>query len=83
LADRLAFLIGETLDERRKIVEITKKTYSERSKFVHHGQGSKESDLLDEFLVFAWKALANILLNLSSFASRADLISFLNDRKLA
>jgi hypothetical protein len=83
LADRLAFLIGETFDERRKIVEITKKTYSERSKFVHHGQGSKESDLLDEFLVFAWKALANILLNLSSFASRADLISFLNDRKLA
>jgi hypothetical protein len=83
LAERLAFLCGETLEERKEVVAITKKAYALRSQFVHHGRGIEDVDTLDKFLFFAWQALANLIGDLNSFTRREDLISYLNDRKLA
>jgi hypothetical protein len=83
LAERLAFLCGETLEERKEIVAITKKAYALRSQFVHHGRGIEDVDALDKFLLIAWQALANLISNFKNFARREDLISYLNDRRLA
>ncbi len=82
LADRLAFLVGNTLEERKEIVAATRKTYALRSKFVHHARAIEDETLVDKFLDYAWQALANILVSLDKFESRENLISWLNDRKL-
>ena len=83
LAERLAFLAGPTLDERKKIVEITRTVYGLRSNFVHHGKAVEEVEALERFLDYAWKALASVLTEVDKFKSRGDLISYLNDRRLA
>jgi hypothetical protein len=49
------FLVGENLEERKKIVESTKKTYGLRSRFVHHGSPIEDLNTLDEFLFYAWQ----------------------------
>jgi hypothetical protein len=83
LAERLAFLAGPTLDERKAIVETTRTVYRLRSNFVHHGKAVEEVEALEQFLDYAWRALATVLTEVDKFASHADLISYLNDRRLA
>jgi hypothetical protein len=83
LAERLAFLVGENLEERKEAVAITKDAYALRSNFVHHGRGIDDVETLDKFLLQAWQGLANLISNLDNFARREDLISYLNDRRLA
>jgi hypothetical protein len=83
LAERLAFLCGKTLEERKEIVATTRKAYTLRSQFVHHGRGIEDVDTLEKFLFLVWQALANLIGNFKNFARREDLISYLNDRRLA
>jgi hypothetical protein len=83
LAERLAFLAGPSFDERKVIVETTRTVYRLRSNFVHHGKAVEEVEALERFLDYAWKALATVLTEVDKFVSRDDLISYLNDRRLA
>lgn len=83
LAERLAFLVGESLEERKAVVAITKSAYALRSRFVHHGREINDLETLNKFLMLAWQGLANLINNLDNFARREDLISYLNDRRLA
>jgi hypothetical protein len=83
LAERLAFLAGPTLEERRLVVETTRTVYRLRSNFVHHGKAVEDVEALERFLNYAWNALAAVLTSVDTYASRGDLISYLNDRRLA
>ena len=83
LAERLAFLAGPSFDERKVIVETTRTVYRLRSNFVHHGKAVEEVEALERFLDYAWRGLATVLTEVDKFASRGDLISYLNDRRLA
>lgn len=83
LAERLAFLAGPTIEDRRLIVETTRTVYKLRSSFVHHGKAVEEVQALEQFLGFAWNALAVVLTDVDKFRSRDDLITYLNDRRLA
>jgi hypothetical protein len=83
LAERLAFLVGPTLEERKQIVETTRTVYKLRSNFVHHGKAVEEVEALERFLSYAWNALAALIANVDRYATRGDLISYLNDRRLA
>lgn len=83
LAERIAFLVGTTLDERKRIVSTVRKIYGMRSKFVHHGQGLSDSDIFNEFLGIAWSCLFALLKRRDEFNECGDLIAKLDELKLS
>jgi hypothetical protein len=82
LAERMAFLAGASLDDRKLIVSIVKKTYGMRSKFVHHGRTLEDRATLEKFLEIAWNTFAVLINNRDVFTSRLDLINKLDERRL-
>ena len=84
LAERIAFAIAKTIEERRKIVKTIKKIYSIRSKFVHHGdQTIKEREELDNFLNIAWCMFVFLTQNINSFKTKDEFITALENLKFS
>jgi hypothetical protein len=83
LGERMAFLIGQSLDDRKKIVDIAKKTYAIRSRFIHHGQGIEELNTLDQFLFFAWLTFVRLIEIKDNIQTRHELIVRLDEMKLS
>ena len=84
LAERIAFAIEKTIDERKKIVKTIKKIYSIRSKFVHHGnQTIDEIEELNKFLNIAWRMFVFLTQNISSFKTKDEFITALEDLKFS
>jgi len=84
LAERIAFAIAKTIEERRKIVKTIKKIYSIRSKFVHHGdQTIEEGEELDNFLNIAWRMFVLLTQNINSFKTKDEFITALENLKFS
>ncbi len=83
LADRMAFLIGKSLDERKDIVAVVKKVYATRSKFIHHGQTINDVTVLDKFLIYAWTSFLKLLGLRDQFKTRSELLVKLDEVKLS
>ncbi len=83
LGERMAFLIGKSLEERKDVVSVVKKTYAMRSKFIHHGQGIDDLELFDRFLLYAWVTFSNLLGARTNFKTRLELLSKLDELKLS
>jgi Apea-like HEPN len=83
LAERMAFIVGPSLAKRKEIVNIVKKTYGMRSKFIHHGETIDDLTVLDEFLGYAWLTFATLLEQRNQFGTRLDLITKLDEMKLS
>ncbi len=75
LADRIAFACANTVEGRRKIVQIVKDIYSIRSRFVHHGQiDHTDNQLINEFLGLSWAMFNNLVANMHIAQNRLDFI---------
>ena len=83
LAERIAFLIGQGLEERKQIVHDTRKTYAMRSKFIHHGQKIEDVEVFERFLHNAWTAISSLVSLRDQVKTRQELITILEDRKLS
>ena len=83
LGERLAFLVGTTVEERKAIVKNVGEVYKVRSAFVHHGQVPRHQDALDRFLIIAWDAFAGLLRNRDQYKTKAALLGALEDRKMS
>ncbi len=83
LGERMAFLIGRSLDSRKSIVSLVKKTYAMRSKFIHHGQGIDDLEVFDAFLFNAWSCFGRLLELRDQFNTRLELIGRLDEMKLS
>ena len=84
LAERIAFAIAKTTDERKNIVKAIKNIYSIRSKFVHHGdQRIEEREELDKFLNIAWRMFVLLTQNINSFKTKDEFITALEDLKFS
>jgi hypothetical protein len=83
LGERMAFLIGQSIDERKQIVENVDVIYKARSAFVHHGQTPRDQEALDYFLPNAWATFGTLLGLVKRCETKAALISLLEDRKMA
>lgn len=79
---RLAFLIGQTADERKKIVETMREGYALRSSFIHHGAQVDDFKTADEFLQLAWRGMIALTHAAATHAKPRDLIDALEIRKL-
>jgi hypothetical protein len=85
LGERMALLIGNGLDERKRILATTREIYAVRSGFIHHGRAVpiEKSKALDLFMQFAWVALRRVLNARDAFTSRIAFLESIDDRKLA
>lgn len=83
IGDRLAFCIGKTLEERKKIVQSVKQVYAMRSKFVHHGKTHSDLEVLREFLGYAATFFDNLPLNREKFRTKDEFLNAADDMKLS
>jgi len=83
IGERMAFLIGKNIDERKDIATNVAQIYQVRSSFIHHGTLVREVEALRNFMANAWTCFHTLLLNAARFSSREELIVALEDRKFA
>jgi hypothetical protein len=83
LGERIAFMIGNTLEERRDIVMTVRKTYGMRSGFIHHGHSLDDIEVFERFLGYAWSCLLELLRLRDKFTTRFELLGKLDDMKLS
>lgn len=83
LGERMAFLIGDSLEARKRVIANIGDVYKIRSAFVHHGKTSRNIETVDEFLRGAWSTFSKLLDVQGKYTTKAELIEALEDRKLA
>jgi hypothetical protein len=85
LGERMALLVGNNLDERKRILATTRRIYALRSTFVHHGRALpiENVEVLDLFMKFAWCALLGALRARDEFTTRDAFLQSIDDRKFA
>jgi hypothetical protein len=81
IGERMAFMIGKSLEHRIAIVANYKKAYALRSAAVHHGREVTEEEILNEFMPNAWFALNWIVELMGRFPSKQEMIEHIDDMK--
>lgn len=86
IAIRVAFATGETLEERKRIVDVVKEVYGMRSAYVHHRRaisGIEALETLREFMQYAWRFFVSVGIHAGEYQDRGEYLNSLDDRKLA
>jgi len=83
LAERIARLIGHDVQSRKAIISEIKEAYGHRSRFLHHGRRSSDLRELESIMSIAWNALLAVVPLLDRFAAKVELLSALDDEKMA
>lgn len=83
LGERIAFLIGNSIDERKKIIRVIRDAYNLRSRFVHHGGSVDDYDKMREFMLYARRAVISVIHASESVPTIEVLLDELDDRKLS
>lgn len=84
LGERISFLIGENFDRRKEIVALIDQIYGIRSQLLHHGkQVSDDEKKVKEFLFVAWSGLHAVVTQAHRFSAIDELLTLLDDRKMA
>lgn len=82
LGERMATLLGKTLDEKKKIIKNVKEIYSKRSAFVHHAHSLDDIEEFEKFSYNAWLVLIQAIKSYDQFKSKHEYISSIDDYKL-
>jgi Apea-like HEPN len=83
IADRMAFVLGNSVSERRSIVSLVKTCYGLRSRFLHHGQTMSDLENLRKFMMYSWVLLLHFLRLHEEFASKDEMLERIEERKFA
>jgi hypothetical protein len=87
VGERMAALIGSTVDDRKRILVNVAKTYRLRSSFVHHGKriSLDELETLKEFMMNAWRCLGSLvdLYYKNPAITRSGFFAELEERRLS
>jgi hypothetical protein len=83
IAVRMAYVIASTADGRQSVITNVKNTYSLRSAFIHHGQGIREVEKLEEFMTSAWAFFLCMIKNASQFKTKQELIELIERGRLS
>lgn len=77
IGERLAFIIGEDVNDKKDIVKNIKDTYAIRSKFIHHGVIIEENtELLRKFMLTTWQFFLKLISLVDKYNSKDE---FLDD----
>lgn len=80
---RMGYLIGNTVEQRKNVIDNITKTYRMRSKFIHHGQRIEDMDTLLIFMRYAWMFFQVLIKNISKFSDKKELIDKIEDGYLS
>jgi hypothetical protein len=83
IGERMAFLVGDSLESRKAVVSNAAQTYRLRSSFIHHGNSINHLEVLSTFMLNAWSCFTSRLESAGRFQTRDQLIAALEDRKMA
>lgn len=83
IGERMAFLIGQTVEARRDIISSYKVAYGLRSGAVHHGRLVADEDTLGTFLPNTWFTLNKLITEADKFQTKQDMIAFVDDIKFS
>ena len=82
IGERLAFLVGRTLDERVLVRDSVTRVYRLRSAFLHHGRALEEMEALEVFTPYVWRGFLALTSDRDKFHTKNDLIQALERRKM-
>ncbi len=83
VAERIAFVVGKDVKERREIIKNYKDTYSLRSSFVHHGRSVEETENLVTFFRNVFQFFFRlVLVQVTKYKTRDEFLRALEDMKL-
>jgi Apea-like HEPN len=83
IGERMAFLIGKSVDERKAVIQNVDAAYRIRSKFIHHGNSVEDSEIIERFFEYAWQCFHAMLHQVDGVATKAALLEALENRKLS
>ncbi len=84
IGQRLAYLIGSGLEERKCIIKTIKDIYSIRSKYIHHGIiDFKDDELMKKFMLYVWQAFSKMIEFINTFETREKFIEYLDNLLLS
>ncbi len=83
IGERMAFLIGQTVEHRRDIISNYKIAYALRSRAVHHGRSVTEESALVTFLPNTWHTLNKLITVADKFPTKQDMIATVDDVKFS
>ncbi len=85
LGERMAFIVGNSLAERKDVVRNVEEFYRVRSAFFHHGRSvePQDTDIVDKFFFNVWLCLSRLLAQVDQYETKDKLLSVLEDRKLS
>jgi hypothetical protein len=81
IGERMAYILGKTVQERLEIESLVRQVYAIRSKFIHHGQRPTDMEVLARFMEKVWVMFFHWILNHSVFKTKAELIEELRRLK--
>jgi hypothetical protein len=76
-------LTPRDVDSRKAVVANVADTYRLRSRFVHHGNSVGDLETLSTFMLNAWTCFYNLVFHQDRVVNKEQLITVLEDRKLA
>jgi hypothetical protein len=83
IGERMAFLIGNSVGERREILKNVDDTYRIRSAFIHHGDSPADLKTVSVFFGNAWSCFVALLRSTDRYSTKPELINTLEERKLS
>ncbi len=81
IGERMAYILGNTVQERLEIESLVKQVYGIRSKFIHHGQRPTDMDVLARFMEKVWALFFHWILNQSAIQKKDEMIEGLRRLK--
>jgi len=82
IAERLAFVVGRDLEERKDIIRTVVSVYGLRSRFFHHGLDIDELKTVEKFMLHIWKFYFLMIENSHRHSTKEELINAIEERKL-
>jgi hypothetical protein len=83
LAERMAIVSAERLDERKEIVRNVRAVYALRSRYLHHGHSTSELEHIKAFFLNVWVFFVTLVNNTHHFKTKQAFLEAIDDRKLS
>lgn len=83
VALRLGYLCADTADERRNVRSILTTAYSQRSRYLHHGQEDRDIAVLRELQRYVWLAINNVIMLSEHLKEPTDLYDLIEQSVLS
>jgi Apea-like HEPN len=83
IGERMALLIGRSLEDRLEIIKGYKRAYALRSAAVHHGETLRNAEELTNFMRDAWHTFKKLIGESDRFLTKLELIESIDDLKFS